>query len=310
MRFLRFLPLVIWIALSSLGTAGSAASDVLVSSYRDSILSWRQDREERLRSENGWLTIAGLCWLEPGANRFGTDPENQIVFPEGSAPAQAGSIVLEQRGDGSVIRLVAEENVEIACNDTLVSERVLRPDDPGPADVLSLGRIKFWILKRADRWAVRLRDPEHPLRREFTGIDFYPVNEDYRIGAKFEFLQPPETLLVPNMAGYVDTMQAFGRVFFELADSTHSLTPMTDSPADSNLFIVMSDKTTGVETYGGGRFLTARLEPGGRVILDFNKAYNPPCAFNPYTTCPLPPEGNALPVAIRAGEKRYIGSGQ
>lgn len=307
MRFLRILPLLLWIPLSSFETAGSAASDHTSSSYRDSILSWREDREERLRSENGWLTIAGLYWLEPGANAFGTDPGNEIVFPEGSAPARAGSIVLEQRGDDSVIRLVAEDNVEIACNDTLVSERILRPDNPGPADVLSLGRLKFWILKRADRWAVRLRDPEHPLRKEFTGIDFYPVNEDYRIVARFEPLHPPETLLVPNMAGYVDTMQAFGKALFELEGSTHSLIPMTDSPADSNLFFVMSDKTTGVETYGGGRFLTARLEPGGRLILDFNKAYNPPCAFNPYTTCPLPPDGNDLPVAIRVGEKRYLG---
>lgn len=312
MRPMRFLTLLVMGQLCGLGATPVAMSDephdATGSAYRDSILSMRKEREERLRSEEGWLTIAGLYWLRPGANDFGTALENPIVFPAGSAPARAGSIVLKPRGDDAAeIRLVAGEGVEIACNDTLISEKVLRPDDPGPADVLSLGRLEFWILKRADRWAVRLRDPESRLRKEFSGIDFYPVDEAYRVEGRFVTLDPPEDLLVPNMAGYVDTMHAFGKVVFDLDGTACSLVPMTDGPADSSLFFVMSDKTTGSETYGGGRFLSARLGAGGLVVLDFNTAYNPPCAFNPFTTCPLPPEGNDLPVAVRAGEKKYRG---
>jgi uncharacterized protein (DUF1684 family) len=299
---------MMWIGLASMVLAfadapppGAQAPDG--DGYEESIRQWQRQREERLRSANGWLTIAGLYWLEPGEQSFGSGPGNDLLFPEGSVPAEAGVLVLE---DDRVTLRVAP-GVAASCNDTTMTERGLRADDSGPPDRVAIGRVTFWIIKRGARHGVRLRDPESPLLQGFTGLEFYPIDTRYRIVGRFVPMDPPQSLIVPNILGYSDTMSAYGRVAFEVNDTAYSLTPLMNSPADSNLSFVLSDATSGTETYGGGRFLIARLEEGGRVVLDFNKAYNPPCAYNHYTTCPLPPEGNDLEVALRAGEKDYAG---
>jgi uncharacterized protein (DUF1684 family) len=153
---------------------------------------------------------------------------------------------------------------------------------------------------------VRLRDPECALRRDFAGIDAYPVDPAYRVVARLEPFPAGTRIEVPNMLGHVDSVETPGAFAFPLRGGTRRLVPMLEP--DSTLFFVFADSTTGVETYGGGRFLYADLRPDGTAVLDFNMAYNPPCAFNPYTTCPLPPEGNTLAMAVRAGEKFSAGT--
>jgi hypothetical protein len=178
-------------------------------------------------------------------------------------------------------------------------------DREGSPSVLALGRLRFWVVERGDRAALRVRDPEAPRRREFRGVAAFPIAERWRVRGRFARFTDPIELIVPNILGHADTSLSYGRIEFEVEGKPQALLPMSDAPDDSALFVVFGDATNGTETYGAGRFLAAKLQRDGSVELDFNKAYNPPCAFNPFTTCPLPPAGNILTVAVLAGEKVY-----
>ncbi|MFN0151168.1 MAG: DUF1684 domain-containing protein [bacterium] len=293
--------------------------------YADSLLDWRTGREDRLRAPTGWLAVAGLFWLSDGENTFGTDASNAIVLPEGSAPPRAGSFWFDadaaavaaslqpaERSPSdsapraSFVRVRAGAGVEMRVGDSLVTDRALLADDSGAPDALTLGRLQFTAIKRGERFAIRMRDPESAMRREFRGIDYYALDSEYRVEAKFTpFAGPPHRIEVPNIAGYADSMIVPGVVSFVINGNHLQLRPVLDAPGDSSFFFIFADATTEVETYGGGRFLYADLRPDNTLTIDFNKAYNPPCAFTPFTTCPMPPEGNRLPVPIRAGERKY-----
>jgi uncharacterized protein (DUF1684 family) len=298
--------------------------------YADSILSWRAAREERLRSDTGWLTVAGLFWLTPGGNTFGAAKKNAIELPEGSAPPNAGEFWLDAEAEAdaksasdskaaevggdstarkSRVRLRANKGAEVRVNDSLVTERALLSDEDGTPDVVKVGRLQMFPIKRGERYAIRMRDPESKMRKEFRGVPFYELDPAYRVEAKFTpFGGPPRKIEVPNIAGYADSMIVPGVVSFEVKGNHLQLQPVLESPTDSSFWFIFADATTEVETYGGGRFLYADLRPDNTLTLDFNKAYNPPCAFTPFTTCPMPPEGNRLPVPIPAGERKYEGS--
>ncbi len=282
--------------------------------YADSIQEWRVARVQRLRSDTGWLTVAGLFWLSPGENTFGTNPRNTIVLPEDSAPEHAGSFRLEQNvggksgKDGERVTVRVRSGVDMRIADSLVTERVLRADDTIDPDVLTLGpRLRFFLIRRGERLAIRMRDLRSTMRAGFTGIDVFPTDAAYRVEARYTPLDRPRKIPVPNIAGYSDSMITPGTLSFTLGGKSCTLTPVHEDPADTLFFIIFGDATTELETYGGGRFLYANPPRDGRVTLDFNKAYNPPCALTPFTTCPRPPEGNTLPIAVRAGEKTYQG---
>ncbi len=295
--------------------APSPDSTAAPKTYADSIQAWRDARVKRLTSDTGWLTVAGLYWLSPGENAFGTDSSNAIVLPAGSAPARAGSFRLERVGDRERVVVRAEPGTEIrpaggagaAGAAHSVTERALVADDAGSPDTVRVGRLTFIAIKRGERLAIRMRDTESTMRKGFKGIDFYPIDPSHRVEARFEPFDPPRKIPVLNIAGYADSMAAPGRLRFTVDGVSCTLTPVHEEPSDTLLFIIFSDQTTEVETYGGGRCFYANPPRDGRVVLDFNKAYNPPCAFTPFTTCPLPPEGNDLPVAVRAGERKYTG---
>jgi len=291
---------------------GAPAGGEAPRTYADSLLDWRTAREDRLRGPMGWLSVAGLFWLSDGENTFGSGGENAIVLPGGSAPARAGAFWLdvaaadESAPRAAVVRVRAEPGVEMRVGDSLVTERALLSDADGAPDALSLGRLQLTVIKRGDRYAIRMRDPESPMRRDFRGIDFYALDPEYRVEAKFTpFGGPPRKIEVPNIAGYADSMIVPGVVSFVVNGNHLQLRPVLDAPGDSSFFFIFADATTEIETYGGGRFLYADLRPDNTLTLDFNLAYNPPCAFTPFTTCPMPPEGNRLPIPIRAGEKKY-----
>jgi uncharacterized protein (DUF1684 family) len=251
--------------------------------YESEIATWRQNREAKLKRDGGWLTVAGLFWLHEGPNTIGSGPKNDVVLPAG--PAQAG--VFELHG-GKVTAKIAG------------SSRELRPDSD---DVVNVDRLHLYVIKRSDKFGIRLKDPQSQFVKEFRGIDYYPPKEDYRVTAKF--VADPKKIPITNILGQTEPEDSPGYVIFELHGKEYRLRPVLDDPSSPDLFFIFKDPTSQKETYGAGRFLDTDPPKEGKVVLDFNKAYNPPCAFTPYATCPLPPPENRLAVGIEAGEKRY-----
>jgi uncharacterized protein len=252
-------------------------------SYESEIAGWRHNRETSLRRDGGWLTVAGLFWLHEGRNTFGTAPTADIALPAG--PAQAGAFELHHgkvtaSGDGGV--------------------RELRPDTD---DFLGVGRLRLYVIKRSDKIGIRLKDPQSQFLREFRGIEYYPPRPEYRITA--QFVTDPKKVPIANIIGQTEPEDSPGYVTFRLHGQDYRLRPVLDDPDSKDLFFIFKDQTSGKETYGAGRFLDTDPPKDGKVVLDFNKAYNPPCAFTPYATCPLPPPENHLAVKIEAGEKTY-----
>jgi len=294
MRFRAALILVIAVALGCAGDRQTGPAP----GYVEEIETFRAQREQRLRSEDGWLSLVGLFWLEEGVNPFGGDPAGAIALPGDAAPPRAGNFVLE----GAVVRLVPEPGVEILIDGEPAGERILRDDSAGSPDLLHLGRLRLHVIERGGRRAVRVRDPESPARSGFPGLEFFPVDPSYRVEGRFRPYAEPERRQIATVVGTTAEMLAPGTVEFELDGARLSLEPFVDEAGQTDLFIIFKDRTSGRETYGAGRFLSAVLE-GERVVLDFNKAYNPPCAFTPFATCPLPPARNRLDAAVRAGER-------
>jgi uncharacterized protein (DUF1684 family) len=264
-----------------------------------SIAQFRAEREEGLRSDNGWLTLAGLHWLRPGENRMGSDPDNPVVLSADGVPAWAGTLVLED----DTVTLRAAPGAEITLGDAPVEERVLRDDAEGQPDVLTVGRLRFHIIRRGDRFGVRVKDPEHPRLKAFRGLATFPLDPRFRFDAAFEPFDEPREVEITTVIGTRVTMLAPGRVTFTLDGRSHSLLPFVSEPGETELWFIFKDETSGKETYGF-RYLYADLADG-RVDLDFNKAYNPPCAFTPFATCPLPPRENRIDARIEAGERAY-----
>jgi uncharacterized protein (DUF1684 family) len=271
------------------------------STYDEEILDWRKRRAERLTAEDGWLTVAGLFWLKPGENRFGSAPENAIVLPAGSAPPAAGSFVLA--GDSVVVRV--RPGVAVTCEGKPVVEMTLRSDQDGKPEVLALDDLRLFLIKRTKGYAIRMRHLNAPARRQFTGLDYFPIDPAWRVEARFVPYDPPKPIPIPSVVGTVDTMRAPGYAEFTRDGRIYRLDPVLESDGADELFFIFKDETSGVETYPPGRFLYSDLPAAGKVVLDFNRAYNPPCAFTDFATCPLPPSQNALRLRVTAGEQRY-----
>lgn len=272
--------------------------------YADSIDEWHVRRVERLTAPMGWLSVSGLWWLEPGQNPFGADSTNAIVLPPG-LPARAGSFVLDRVNGVEIVRLVPRPEADVRVEGEPAGKMVLASDVQGEPTAVMVGRIQLTAIRRGGKLAIRMRDPESPRRARFAGIHRFRTDEAWRVEAQFVPYSSPAQIAVPNIKDYADTMLVPGELRFLLGGVPCKLFPVQEDPAADELFIVFSDETTGLDTYGGGRFLYTAMPRDGRVVVDFNKAYNPPCAFTPFTTCPLPPPGNALPVAVPAGEMAY-----
>ena len=265
------------------GVAMVGAALLAASAYEAEIAQWHVQREERLKSEGGWLTVAGLFWLHEGANPFGKDPANEIALPDGAA--RAG--VFDLHNGKVAVRM----------------DGVTRELWPDSADVAKVGRLSLLVIKRSDKFGIRLKDPDSQYRREFHGIESFPTQEAYRVTAKW--VADPQKIPILNVLGQTDSMDSPGYAVFSLGGQEYRLRPVLEAPDDKELFYIFRDQTSAKETYGAGRFLYSALPADGHVVLDFNKAYNPPCAFTPYATCPLPPPQNRLAVRIEAGERKY-----
>ena len=280
---------------SSSSSAPAAATTV--TGWRAEDEQYRRDLEKKLTSDTGWLTIAGLTFLTETETTFGSDRGNDVVLPT-TAPSHVGTFVLAKDGRVSV-RL--EPGVQV----TLLDGRPfpggeIKGDGEGSPDRLMLGDVQVWVHQSGDRLAIRVRDRNSPLRKSFTGMKWFPIDPAYRVEATFTAYPSPKAFQVPNLLGDIDRMTAPGRVTFTLQGKEHRMTAFED---EGELWFVFRDVTSGETTYPAARFLYTPLPKDGKVVLDFNRAENPPCAFNPYATCPLPPPENRLTVAVAAGEQ-------
>jgi uncharacterized protein (DUF1684 family) len=294
--FLNPLLVVLAVAIPSVTPATTRGE-----SYRQEIEDWRKARVDRLISEDGWVTVIGLLWLEEGVNTLGGSPSKDLVFATPKAPASVGALTVQ----GTLLHLEVAAAVEVTQNGKPVQSLDLQPDVSGEPTILDLGDLRFNVIEREGRYAIRLRDRQHPARFDFPGIESYPIDPEWRVEARFEVHDPPKKIPIPNVLGTVNQETSWGAVVFEVDGETQRVDALAE-PGAKRLFLIFGDQTTGRETYGGGRYLYADApDSEGKVVVDFNKAYNPPCAFTDFATCPLPPRQNRLVVRIEAGEKKF-----
>lgn len=279
----------------------SASAPAKVSSYQEEIDAWHAGRVERLKADGGWLSVVGLEWIEEGENSLGSDPSSKVRLPEGKAPARAGSIFLEK----GRLRIEAAPDSGIRFKGNPVTTMELLPDTSEGTTELTLGTLTFFPISRGDRLALRVRDTEAETRKTFTAIERYPVDEKWRIEGRWVPYDPPRETMIANIIGIEEPAKIIGAVEFEIEGRTFRLEPLADS-LDQDLFLIFADATSGTETYGAGRYVYSKPpDQNGKVIIDFNKAYNPPCVFTNFATCPLPSPQNRLDIPITAGEKMY-----
>jgi len=295
------------IALTAFAILASCAPPVqeIDRAYVDEIETAWTDREARLMADDGWLTLIGLTWLEPGPNLVGSSPDAAVVLPEDAAPAEV--CILELDAEGDVI-LDPSPSAELTVDGKPAEPRQLMTDATGAPDRLRVGRLLFYLISRGDRVGVRVKDPEAATRTGFQGIEHFPVDPAFRVTATLERYPEPRQVAIPTVIGEPSMMLAPGVLHFTIRGHRLSLEPYVSSPDDDELFIVFRDATSGDSTYGAGRFLSAAIVEGSDdVVLDFNLATNPPCAYTPFATCPLPTPENTLTVPIAAGET-YTGT--
>ncbi len=269
--------------------------------YSAEIQEWRAEREEKLKAPDGWLSLAGLYWLDEGDNQLGSDPESEIFLEAPGIGQHIGTITLNQ---GQATLTVATD-AEIRLNNESINQpKILLSDaDEGGPDLLQIGRLSAYLIQRGDRLAVRVKDTETPTRVHFSGIENFPVNPAFKVEARLEAYPEPRDVTIPTAVGTEDHMLCPGVLHFTIDGHGLELQPWVNTPEDRDLFIVFTDGTSGRLTYGAGRFLSAELREDGTTTLDFNKSTTPPCGFTPFATCPLAPPENALHVDISAGEQ-------
>ena len=269
---------------------------------RQEDIAYRQKRADWMRSERSPLALAGLFWLKEGESAFGTAAGNDIVLPPGSAPAKAGHF----RVHGNQVAIAIENGVTMRLAGAAISSRQLKTDAGGdPPDLLELNNLRMKVIQRGDQLALRVVNLENPLLLRFRGLDFFEIDPTYRVEAKFTPYRSSKKIPVALITGQVEELECPGFVEFAWQGGTHKLEAVYETAGDSKLYFMFKDATNGRETYGGGRYLYSALPRNGKVMLNFNQAHNPYCAYNSYSTCPIPPMQNWLKVAIRAGEKKY-----
>ncbi len=267
--------------------------------YMQEIKKWDQKRIERLKAPDGWLNLVGRTWLKPGVNKFGSAKDNDVIIESDKVPPYMGEFIFN---DSTVIMKIYD-GVRVLHNGQPVKETIMIDDQKKDITIFEYGTVRWNLIIRGDKYGIRFRDLDAPLVKNFKGIERFPVNEDWKIKAGFEAYNPPKKIFVPNILGQIDEELSPGAVVFEKEGKIFRLDAIDEG---DRFFLIFADETSGEETYGGGRFIYVdKPDSSGKIILDFNKAYNPPCVFTKYATCPLPPEQNYLNLKINAGEKKY-----
>jgi uncharacterized protein (DUF1684 family) len=283
--------------------AAAHAAPIADATWRDDLAAWRTRASEGLKRERGWLSITGRWELAPGVTKVGSAQGNDIVLPAELAPPSLATI--EVRGGKAMLRLARGQSMQVVEKNVPGASFTERQVLPGDARIewVTGGRLSLQFVKRDDgRFVLRSADREAPLAREFTGRAWYEPSLDFRIPARF-VAQPKGTRIpIVNVRGEVSEEEVAGHLEFALDGKTVRLAALDD---DGDLFVIFRDGTSGKTTYPPGRFISIKRPADGAWVVDFNRAYNPPCAFSAYTTCPLPPQENWLGAAVVAGE-RYV----
>ena len=271
-----------------------------VNPYAAEIETWRARRVARLTAPDGWLSVVGLFWLDEGDNSVGSAAGSRVALPA-HAPARVGVVRLE--GGRAAFRASPGARAEVDGKPA-TGATPLRSDADGGPTAVSAGGVSFYPISRQGRLAIRVKDPESEARRAFRGLTYFPIDPSWRIEARVEPGDGPRPIAVPNVLGAETSEPSPGTLVFERGGETYRLTPVLEE-GETDWFVIFADATNGRDTYGAGRFLYVAPAKDGRTVIDFNKAYNPPCVFTDYATCPLPPPQNRLPIRVEAGEKEY-----
>jgi len=279
--------------MTSMRTAGLVAIAVAAiaadsGAYQREIAKFRAEREAKLKADDGWLTVVGLHWLHEGTNTVGSDPKSDAPLPE-SVPARVGTIALAK----GKVHFKPASGVQL-------KEMDLKTDVTPQYDRLTLGRVKFFVIEREDRFGVRVKDNDSEARRKFSGLRWYPVDPAWKIKARF--IPAPHDVFFDTEVGVKEKDQSPGYVTFTRGGKAYKMEAVTE---DDHLWFVFRDQTSGKTTYAASRFLYVPMPKDGFVEIDFNKAENPPCVFTDYATCPLPTPQNRLQLAVTAGEQMY-----
>ncbi|HET9793232.1 MAG TPA: DUF1684 domain-containing protein [Thermoanaerobaculia bacterium] len=302
MKIRRASPLLAAALLAAAAVSCRARRSPAEEAYVRSIETWRAGRISRLEKPDGWLSLAGLFWLQPGVNAVGSASGSAVRLPP-FAPARAGEIVLA----GKETRWEPAPGSSVRSGGKPAEAMPLASDENGDATVLSTGTVSFFVIRRGDRTGVRVRDSASAARRDFHGLEHYPVSSEWRFEARFIPYPQPKHVTVPTILGFPEDDVSPGELEFTWRGRPYRIVPIFEQGSDE-LFIIFGDRTNGKATYGGGRFVYAPMPTAGKTVLDFNKAYNPPCVFTPYATCALPLPANHLPFEVKAGEKMYAES--
>jgi hypothetical protein len=274
--------------------AVARAADV-DASYQKDYKIWQAQLTEDLKKN--WLTLVGLFWLKDGTNKVGSDQNDDVPLPKARAASQVGVIAFH---DGKAA-FTTIGDVKITTDGRPVKSIELLPDVSGKPTVLQLGDLKMLMIQRGQKYGMRIRDVHSDGLKDFKGLDFYPVNGNFIVEAKFIPETTAKKVPIPTVLGQDAEMDSAGYVEFTINGQKERLHALSEG--GDELFFIIKDPTAGKGTYPAGRFLYAALPKDGKVILDFNRAHNPPCAWTPYATCPLPPKENYLSVKVEAGEK-------
>ncbi len=286
----RLIAVVLFVVLI---LGATVITGVIQTDYKTEISAWRAEREELLKADTGWLTMAALYFLTEGTNTFGASPVNDLVLPRG--PDEAG--VFELRNRKVSVHAVSGQTLTI--NGETMKQASLYPRERRAT--ITIGDLSMWVHYSGERLAIRVSDKNSPIRRNFTRRRWFPVDDAYRVRARF-VPHEPVTFQFPNILGDLEPFVSSGTITLTLSGKEITMRPVDRG---NRLWFIFRDLTSGFETYPAARFLYANAPEDGWTTLDFNQAYNPPCAFNPYTTCPLPPLENRLRVRIEAGEMNY-----
>lgn len=273
--------------------------------YRRSIQDWQKERIKRLTQEDGWLSLSGLFWLNEGVHSFGSSQENDIVFPAEDLPSKMGYFILKDK----TVKIKINAGVAVYHQGQLVEELTLQSDKEGNPTILTSRTYSWYIIERGQQVGIRLKDSANSRLKNFKGIETYPIDPEWCLKASLKPYDPPKRIQVPNVTGTVNEEECPAALQFAVHGQTFQLDPIVEKDS-KKYFIIFADETNAEETYGAGRFLYVDMpDTNTNMYIDFNKAYNPPCAFSDFATCPLPPRQNRLPIKISAGEKKYNTAG-
>jgi uncharacterized protein len=298
----RALPRLLASACAALATAATCAADH--KTERASVEEWRSERIGELTSDTGWLTLVGLFWLSEGPNTFGRAPTNTLVLDHPRLALTAGTFVLAK----GHVTFTPNPDSGITHGGQPVAAIDMVSDAKASPTVVSSGPLRFFIIERAGKVGVRVRDIDSPWRRNFRGLEYFPIDLDWALEARFEPYEPQRHIPITNVLGLEEDKLSPGALVFTRKGQQFKLDAVLETPDARDLFVMFADETSGHGTYGAGRFIDVPFARDGKTVIDFNKAYNPPCAFNNFATCPLPPYQNRLALKVTAGEKNYAGA--